>query len=209
MKLNFFPKQTKFFTLLLDAAGKMKSGSSELVALFAAYPDVESHCERINTLEKESDAKYREISRELASSFIAELDREDIHAINHSAEEILNYIRAVSSKVSLFNFRSLTRSSKELVEILDAAVAQIVDMVGKLEKLQDVSAHVQALQQLKGSSDRLLWIATTELYEKEPETPSEILEIFKWSGIYDALGKALTRTEQVGVVLEGIFLKNS
>jgi len=209
VKLNFFPRQTKFFKFLLKEAQMLKDGSAQLLELVRRYPDVEETCAAINKIERESNVLYREISRELSVSFIAELDREDIHAINRISEELLNYVKAAASKMALFNFPRLRKPAGEIAEILDRMAGELGGMVEKLEKLRDMSDHSKSMQEYKEQAERLLWVASNELYEIEGPTGADVLEIFKWSVVYEALERAVTCAEQAGTIIEGIFLKNS
>jgi len=77
-------------------------------------------CEKIKQLEIQGNLISREISTELSQTFITPLDREDIHAFNMAQEDLLNAIRAISSRIGLYRFDSPERTAVALVENIDS-----------------------------------------------------------------------------------------
>ena len=79
MSISFFPKIVKFFDLFEKQSGTLKDAAVVLDSIFQDFNEVTSKCDRINKLETRGDSLSREISTELALTFITPLDREDIY----------------------------------------------------------------------------------------------------------------------------------
>ena len=55
----------------------------------------------------------------------------------------------------------------------------------------------------------LLLSGLGELYDNPNPNPVEIMEIIKWTHVYDRIDKAFNRAWQLAKAIEGIVLKNA
>jgi uncharacterized protein Yka (UPF0111/DUF47 family) len=62
---------------------------------------------------------------------------------------------------------------------------------------------------LKKEADMLLLLLLGENYERRAENASDLLEIIKWSHIYDRIEETFANAEVLANVIEGITLKNA
>lgn len=209
MSISFFPKIVKFFDLFEKQSGMVKDAADVLNSIFQDFTDVPAKCERINQLEAEGDGISREISTQLALTFITPLDREDIHAINMAQEDVLNMIKAISSRIGLYRFQTLERAAVDLVENLRLITAETEDMILKLSSKKAVEEHSRAVNKIKSESELHLLVALGELYESGPSSPERLLYIMMWTQIYDRIEQALDKAEVLSNIIEGVSIKNA
>ncbi|MBP7341894.1 MAG: DUF47 family protein [Smithellaceae bacterium] len=209
MGISFFPKVVKFFDLFEKQSKMVKDATELLNSIFQDFSDVPAKCERINRLEAEGDSLSREISTELALTFITPLDREDIHAINMAQEDVLNMIKAVSSRIGLYRFKKLERAAVDLVENLRLITGETESMIRKLASRKTVEEHSRAVNKIKNESELHLLVALGELYESGPLLPEGLLYIMMWTQIYDRIEQALEKAEHLSNILEGVSIKNA
>lgn len=209
MSISFFPKIVKFFDLFARQAGMVKDAAVVLNSIFQEFTGVPAKCEHINQLEAEGDGISREISTQLALTFITPLDREDIHAINMAQEDVLNMIKAISSRIGLYRFKTIERAAVDLVENLRLITAETEDMIRKLGGKKAVEEHSRAVNKIKCESELQLLVALGELYEADPLSPERLLYILMWTQIYDRIEQALEKAEVLANIIEGVSIKNA
>jgi len=209
MSISFFPKIVKFFDLFEKQNSIVKDAVVTLESIFKDFKDVPAKCEHINRLETEGDNLSREISTQLALTFITPLDREDIHAINMAQEDVINMIKAISSRVGLYHFKTLEVAAIELVENLKMIVTETEHMIKNLSSKKEVEEHSKNVNRIKNESDMQLLVALGELYESDPSTHEKFLHIIKWTQIYDRIEQALEKAEVLTNIIEGISIKNA
>lgn len=208
MSIRFFPKVVRFFDLFERQNALLKEAATLLHAIFNDFSDVPERCGRINDLETEGDRLSREIAAQLSLTFITPLDREDIHAINMAQEDLLNAIRAISSRIGLYRFDKPEQAAVDLVDNLRMIVGEIEQMLRLLSHRKDEEGPSQRVHTLKNDADMQLLVVLGELYEAVPSEKG-LLRLIQWTQIYDRIEQALERAEALANVVEGVHIKNA
>ncbi len=209
MSFSLFPKSPKFFELFREQNRIIVKAATVLHKMADEFVNVEDQCQAINMLEAEGDVINRTIRRELSTTFITPIDREDIHEINSSQETILNHIQAVSNRLGLYGVVRVRFPAQKMISDVLKMVTGIGVMLGKLGSGQEVSDTVRQVKQLKKECEMLLLSGLGELYDDPSPQPAIILETIKWTQIYDRIDKLFNRTWQLTKSIEGIVLKNA
>ncbi len=209
MALNFLPKIVKFFKLFKQQNDNVVNTVRVLYELFNDYTNVAEKCSKIIKNENAGNDISKEIARQLFLTFITPIDREDIHAINIAQENVLNSIRAISTRIGLYHFDKITPGTKDLVHKLKLMIESISLMLEQLSKRKEVEEHAEKVRALKIEADMLLLLLLGENYERPTENTSDLLEIIKWSHIYDRIEVAIANAEILANIIEGITLKNA
>ncbi|SPF38518.1 putative phosphate transport regulator [Syntrophobacter sp. SbD1] len=209
MSFSLFPKSPKFFELFRDQNRIIVNAATVLNKMAQEFVNCEDLCQVINMLEAEGDAINRTIRRELSTTFITPIDREDIHEINSSQETILNHIQAVSNRVGVYEVLQIRFPAKRMIANIMEMVTGTGVMLGRLGKGREVSDTVRHVKQLKKECEMLLLSGLGELYDIPSPGPADVLDIIKWTQIYDRIDKLFNRTWQLTKSIEGIVLKNA
>jgi len=209
MSISFFPRIVKFFDLFKKQGGLVTDAAVVLDSIFKDSRDVPAKCKRIHVLETEGDGVSREISSQLSLAFITPLDREDIHAINMAQEDVLNMIRAIASRIGLYQFQTLEPAAVDLVENLRRVVEETEKMLGKLSSKKEVEEHSKTVNKIKNESELQLLLALGVLYESDPAETGRVLHVIKWTQIYDRIEQALDKAEVLANIIEGVSIKNA
>ena len=209
MTLNFLPKIVKFFKLFKKQNDNLVDTVTVLYELFNDYNNVAEKCSKIIKNEYAGNDISREIARQLFLTFITPIDREDIHAINMAQENVLNSIRAISTRIGLYHFDKITPGTKDLIYKLKLMIESISLMLEQLSKRKEVEEYAEKVRELKIEADMLLLVLLGENYERQIESTSDLLEIIKWSHIYDRIEVTFAHAEVLAHEIEGITLKNA
>lgn len=212
MAFTLFPKSVKFFELFIRQSQKLVESSTILSDIFEYYTDVEEKCVQIHIIEEEADTISREIARQLSLTFITPIDREDIHGINIAQEEIQNLIDAISTRIGLYGFSSIRKTAKSLMSNIKAMIEETSKMVVYLRDRKDVTESYSVVKLLKDDCETLLSMALAEIYDSRLSSPEEcidIIDMIKWTQIYDRIEECVYRVGRLANIIEGITLKNA
>lgn len=205
---RFIPKEENFFELFDEIADVLVNAAAALHDLVTDYTDVLAKTAVLREMEKRSDAATDGICKRLYSSFITPFDREDIHALAVSMDDVLDYIEASADRMKLYSVEKPREESIELAAILVEATIQIKKSVHELSHFRDIDAILKPcieINHLEDNADKVLRKALYRLY-KEEKLP---LEVAKWHEIFDRLETATDKCEDVANVLESIVVKNA
>jgi hypothetical protein len=209
MSFSLFPKSPKFFELFREQNRVIVNAATVLHKIAEEFTDLEERCQVINRLEAEGDVLSRTILHELSTTFITPIDREDIHEINSSQEAIMNHIQAVSNRLGVYGLSTMRFPAKRMISDIKQMVTGIGVIIGKLGRGSEVSDTVTQIKQLKKECEMLLLTGLGELYDNPSPNPADILEIIKWTHVYDRIDKAYNKAWQLTKSVEGIVLKNA
>lgn len=102
MAIEFFAKRLDFFWYLNQQAETLVRASGLLKEASLAGVLDEDLARRINRLESEGDAFFHELTDRLNRTFITPLDREDIHALGDSLDDVLDLVNAMAGRLLLY-----------------------------------------------------------------------------------------------------------
>jgi len=173
------------------------------------YSDAGEKGRKIILTEITGNEISREISRELALTFITPLDREDIYGINIAQENVLNAIKEISSRIGLYNLGCIKPGAKELILKLKSMIEQTAIMMELLSNRKEVKEHARIIQDIKKESDVFFLVSLGEIFEGENEPGFSMMDTLKWSHLYDKIDVAVSNTEFLANLIEGISLKNA
>ena len=206
--MRFLPNDEKFYDFFEAAVKKVVEGAVQLADLIEDFRDVPLRAQQIKDTEHEGDLVTHNTIEMLNRTFITPLDREDIHKLITSLDDVLDYIEACAARLNLFNVGRTTDEARLLVGILVKSAKEVEQAVFKLRRLKDgdsIMKHCVEINRLENEGDFVGRTAVAKLFEGEPNP----LEVIKWNEIYDTLENAIDRCEDVANVLEGIVLKNA
>ncbi|MHC1791963.1 DUF47 domain-containing protein [Solidesulfovibrio sp.] len=211
MGFSLFPRSVKFYDLFKEQHRKLIKAVCILDELFTTFDDVEERCKRINIIESEGNAISRRIAKELSLTFITPIDREDIHQINLTQEDLLNLIKAIASRIGLFGFDRIRYPARRIVANLRSMIEELGVVLGQMSANKHAEESFHKLENLKHECETLVMVGIGELYDGGDETTdyATILNIVKWKHIFDRIEAAVERTEALADVLEGVVLKNA
>ena len=123
MELNSFfsfiiPKENKFFPLIIEVGDKCAEASEYLVQ-FMNEPDKAKAKEiylKIKQCEIVGDTLIDNIFNELNDTFITPFDREDIHDLCETLDDVIDYITSSAKRMVLFQPHFVPELTKELAE---------------------------------------------------------------------------------------------
>lgn len=206
--MRFLPRDEKFYDLFEAGAKKAVEGAVQLQDLIRNLKEVPLKAKQIKDIEHEGDLITHNTIEMLNRTFVTPLDREDIHNLITSLDDVLDYIEACAERLHLFKIGQTTEEAQILVGILVKAVKEVEQAVFKLRRLKTADSILKncvEINRLENEGDYVGRAAVAKLFEPE----NNPLEVIKWKEIYETLENGIDRCEDVANVLEGIVLKNA
>ncbi len=206
------PREGKFFDLFNAHAEQVVLGSKALLDLLTVFngsdEEAEKQCDMVDVAEKTADKITHETMRQLHKSFITPLDREEIHQLITSLDDILDLTQDVSHTVTLYNIRHITPEAIKLAEIglqCSERVRLAVGLLSSMDNGPQILRLCNEIDELESAADREMRGAMSRLFREEPD----VRELIKYKAIYELLETVTDRCEDVANIIEGIVLENS
>jgi len=206
--MRFLPRDERFYDFFEASVRKVTEGAVQLEELIRDFKEVSVRAKRIKDTEHEGDVVTHDTVAMLNRTFVTPLDREDIHNLITSLDDVLDYIEACAERLNLFKIGKTTEEAMLLVGILVKSVREVEQAVFKLRRLKGADSIMKnciEINRLENEGDYVCRAAVAKLFDKE----NDPLEVIKWKEIYETLENAIDRCEDVANVLEGIVLKNA
>ena len=204
-KFRLIPREEKFFDDFIALAVEIRRGASVLQEMLAPEQPIWDKADEIKEVEHKCDFLTHEIIQRLHRTFVTPLDREDIHALARSLDDVMDAVDASATIVRLYHIAEVRAEARELTRIIMASAEQVVKAIKALERRKGVAEPAVEINRLENEADRVHQAALRRLFEEERDP----IVIIKWKEILDFLEDATDRCEDVANVLEGVVVKHA
>jgi uncharacterized protein len=208
VKLNFMPREQRFFDLFEEAAKNISEGARVLKEMLDSWQFIDSRVAEITEMEHRGDTFTHEIISMLHRTFVTPFDREDIALLAHTMDDIIDFIHAAADSMFIYKITGPTKRAQELADVIVQGAAEMERAVAGLRKKSEFKhmlEHCVEMNRLENVADRIYRAAIGELFENT----ADIAQVIKWREIYEHMESATDRCEDVANVLEGVALKHA
>ena len=98
--VRLIPRDTTFFTMFSEIADNLIAAARVLVDLFEHFERTEDKTAEIKRIEHVGDELTHSVLTKLNQTFITPFDREDIHRLASSLDDVLDFMNAAAERVS-------------------------------------------------------------------------------------------------------------
>src|SRR5688572_1367411 len=203
LRLRLIPREESFFDLFEDLASKLQDGAEGLVDLLKNYNDLDRRAGRVVDIEHEGDEITHEIIRRLNTTFVTPFDREDIHHLASSMDDVLDHIEAAAEYLQLHKIEKPLPQMVLIAETLATAARITAESMPGLRKMKDLSDYWVEINRLENESDRAYRRTIAELFSGDYKA----MDVLKFKDIIEETEAAMDRLEDVANTVEGIVLK--
>jgi uncharacterized protein len=204
LAFRLIPREEKFYTDFQALADELKHGAQLLEAMVSPEHAIWNKADEIKEVEHKCDFLTHAIIQRLNRTFVTPLDREDIHELARSLDDVMDAIDASASLIRLYRLETVRFGTRELAQIITASTEQIRPALDALEQHKGLLAHAVEINRLENEADRVHAQAVSRLFEDERDP----LIVIKWKETLDFLEAATDRCEDVANVLEGVMVKH-
>ncbi len=204
MRFRLIPKEEKFFSDFIVLADRIVTGATLLERMLASDPPDWDVALKIKQVESECDSMTHDIIKRLNSTFVTPIDREDIHALAKSLDDVMDAIDAAAAVTRRYRMASLRYGARELASLTWQSAMQVKVAVEALERKVGVHDLAVEVNRLENAADDVHDEALRRLFEEERDA----ITVIKWKEVLDLLEEATDRCEDCANVLESVVVKH-
>lgn len=206
----FLPKDRVFYNLFEEVAATLV----QMGHVFKKAIDEEDLYKRdamlktLGDLEHKNDETTHRIFIELGRNFITPFDREDIHYLATSLDDIADYLWGAAKRIVNYQIDDQYHTLPAFAEIISKSIAAINTAVFGLRDMKDLRAITGACVQvnsLENDADDLLDGTMMKLFTSNIAA----VELIKQKDIYQLLETVTDKCEDAANVVESIIIKYS
>ncbi len=209
--INFFtPRGKTLFFPLFDHAASNVVVMAELLKTElngTAAINTKDLYYHIDRLENIGDNVTHNINIELGKNFITPFDREDIHALTSSIDDVADYIHESVNRMFLYGVQEFTKPMKVLSGlILEAALEMqiLIDKLKDIKNVEKITEYCNSIYAIETKADLVYNKAVADLFENEKDP----IQVIKCQEILLGLETATDMCKDVVKVVESIMIKN-
>jgi predicted phosphate transport protein (TIGR00153 family) len=207
MAIRFFPRNIDFFAGFEKAGRNIIEASTILVELFDTFQNIDHHVARIHAIEHDNDDLTHVTMQQLGQTFVTPIDREDIHALASSLDDVLDFLWAAGDRVALFKVPTGRPGATALARSLNENTIVVHRAMQELRRRKYAAALESCIEinRLENEADRIFRETIADLFTTETDP----VVIIKWKEILEHLELATDKCEDVANTIESVVLKHA
>jgi len=202
------PKYRKFFPLFNQAADNMLLASELLIKLIreSDMDKRQNYIKAIKDAEHVGDDITRTLLNELNGTFITPFDREDIHDLVNTIDNVVDYIHVTSKRIKLYKIANLPEEFVQIADIIHSANKEIQMVLREVKKANDFllfTATYEKIAEMESLVDDIYQNYLTILFEEE----FNAIDLIKKRDILTSLEKTIDACDDVAKVFSTLAVK--
>jgi predicted phosphate transport protein (TIGR00153 family) len=203
--MRLIPRERKFFRMFRDVSENLTEGARLLHDILKNPHDLAARIDKLQEIEHRGDEMTHDIIRMLNQTFITPFDREDIHALSSSLDDVLDYVNSAATRMKLYGINAPPPAAAALAGLIVTQSEELSTGVSLLEENRHVLDHCVEVNRLENEADRVSRKAIAELFEYEKDP----IQLIKIKELYEVLETATDKAEDAANVLEAVVLKSA
>ncbi len=204
----FLPKDRVFYSLFEEASQNLEAIANKLVVCVneSDYNKRASIIKEMEDLEHQNDALTHKIFMELGRNFITPFDREDIHSLATSLDDVADYIYATAKKINFYRVDPDDTGILKMADAIQEAVLAVNAAVKELRNLKNTQKIIECvikINSVENQADDIFDLSIEKLFDSDIDAKS----LIKKREIYQIMEVATDKCEDVGNVIESIVVK--
>lgn len=211
---KLLPREGNFFEMFNQHADRIVEAAQAFSKLVRNYGDLDMRSKYnrdVEEAEQAADRVTHECNKAIHVTFITPIDREQIHALINTMDDVADLIQDSAETMALYDVRHMTEEITRLTDLSVKCCERLRDAVRMLNHIADPATADAALKtceeidRLESDADRVMRTAMSKLFREEPD----VREVIKLKAIYELLESITDKCEDVAHIIEGIVLENS
>jgi uncharacterized protein len=204
--IRLIPRETKFFDMFAEVSANLCEGARLLERILRqSSSEIPQMVQQFRTIEHRGDDMTHAILTRLNQSFITPFDREDIHRLASSLDDVLDFMNAAAVRLVMYKITEPPQAAADLAALLVQQADELSKAVSLLGKNQKLLDHCVEVNRLENEADAISRAAIGELFDNEKDP----IRLIKMKELYEVLETATDKAEDVANVLETVVLKST
>jgi len=204
----FMPKDRVFYGLFEEVANVL----ADMASVFTAAMNETDASKKMQLLKSLEELEHRndEITHrifiELGRNFITPFDREDIHSLATSLDDIADFIWAAAKRITNYSIEDGDDITKSFANVITRSISSLNKAVRELRDMKDLRSITEScvmINSLENEGDELLDKAMMNLFTSSIDP----VELIKKKDLYEMLEIVTDKCEDAANVIESIIIK--
>ena len=211
---KLLPREGNYFEMFNQHADRIVEAARAFSMLVANYSDLhlrDKYNQDVDNAERAADRVTHDVNKAIHKTFIAPIDREQIHTLINTMDDVADLIQDSAETMALYDVRHMTDEISRLTDLSVKCCERVKDAVRLLDKIADPATAEAALKtceeidRLESDADRMLREAMSKVFREEPD----VRQVIKLKEMYELLESVTDRCKDVAGTVEAIVLENS
>ncbi len=204
----FLPKDRVFYQLFENVSEVLVKMGAKLKEV-VIEPDFEQRAKlikEVEDMEHINDDYTHQIFTELGKNFITPFDREDIHYLATSLDDIADYIYASAKKINFYHVDPNDIGIQKMADLIALGCIQVHKAVTELRNMKNmrqITDALVAINSIEIQGDDIFDMSIERLFATEPDAK----EVIKKREIYQIMEIVTDKCEDAANVIESIIIK--
>jgi predicted phosphate transport protein (TIGR00153 family) len=203
-RFRLIPREEKFYDDFKMMADQIRAGARLLDQMLATDPPIADKAHEIKEVEHQCDFLTHEVIQRLNKTFVTPIDREDIHELARTLDDVMDAIDSAAALIPLYRIDKVRPGAREMAAVIIKQTDELRAAVEALENRKGVLERAIEINRLENEADRIHTKAIGQLFEDEKDP----ITVLKWKEIFDMLEEATDACEDVANLLENVVVKH-
>jgi uncharacterized protein Yka (UPF0111/DUF47 family) len=208
MRFSLIPREVKFHDMFDEVAALLTRAAGKFLAMVTQFDRLRERNEEMRREEHTCDEAVKRLISELDQSFITPFDREDIHTLATSLDDVLDNMEETAFRLESFRIAKPTPQAVQLATIIHECCGHLEKAIALTRTMKDVDGIQTALREvgrLENEADSIYRESDSSLFADPPD----ILLLIKWRELYGWLEETVDACKDVAMVISEIVIKGS
>lgn len=208
MRFTLIPREMKFFDLFDDAVTILTGASDKFLNMVTQFDRLVERSNELKEAERNGDLAIERIIKALDRSFITPFDREDIHTLATSLDDVLDNMEETAHRFVVFRIEGPTPAAVAMARIVHECCVHLEQAVRLCRNMKNVEAmqqHLRDISRLESEADKIYRDSDSALFANPPD----ILLLIKWRELYGWLEETVDACKDTAQVISEIIIKGS
>jgi predicted phosphate transport protein (TIGR00153 family) len=207
---SLIPREQRFYDLFDETTAHLTRAAQKFLDMVTAFDNLTERSQEMKVEEVACDRLVGSIIEALDKTFITPMDREDIHKLATSLDDILDNMEETAHRLQVFRIQKPTPEAIEMARIIYECCTHLehaIRLCRGLRKPDEIQAHLKEVGRLENEADRLYRKTDAELFAQNGTI--DILTLIKWRELYAWLEDTVDACKDTAHVISEIVIKGS
>src|SRR5258708_1859440 len=174
---SLIPREKRFFDMFDETTAHLVKAAGKFLDMVTTFDNLTERSVEMKVEEEALDDLVRRIIEALDQTFITPIDREDIHKLATSLDDILDNMEETAHRLQVFRIGRPTPEAIELARIIQQCCIHLehaVRLCRDLRRPEEIQARIKQVGKLENEADVLYRKVDAELFAQngggEPRT---------------------------------------
>lgn len=208
MRFSLMPREMKFFDMFDEASAIINRGAQKFVDMVTTFDRLAERAYELKQDEHACDEVIGRIIEALDQSFVTPFDREDIHTLATTIDDVLDNMEETAYRFQVFRIDKPTPEAVVLARIIQDCCTHLTEalrLCRSMRNVDEIQKHLREIGRLENEADSIYRDTDGDLFSNPPD----LLLLIKLRELYSWLEATVDACKHVAQTISEIVIKGS